>query len=215
MSRILARFAPAVIAIAALFMQPASARADASPPTTAPADASTGTPAGDKAATDGKAGDKGGATTKDDKGGGGATTKGDAVKDKKSQAPALSAPVAATALDGYRAAYSLIYAHADYAAGIARLRALGRDDDAAVATLIGFASRKLGRYDDARAWYERALAADPAHVRTWQYYGMWHAEQGNLIKAADFLKRIEALCGGVACKEYKDLKGAIEGTVSY
>ena len=35
-----------------------------------------------------------------------------------------------------------------------------------------------------RYWYERALAADPKHVRTWQYYGMWQVEQGNMLKAA-------------------------------
>ena len=121
----------------------------------------------------------------------------------------------ARSLAGYRVAYDLIYQRQDFIAAIAQLRALGRDDDADVANLIGFASRKLGRYDDAKRWYDRALAADPRHVRTWQYYGMWHAEQGNLIKASEFLDRIEALCGGAACAEYTGLKGAIEGSVTY
>ena len=62
---------------------------------------------------------------------------------------------------------------------------------------------------------ERALAADPKHVRTWQYYGMWHVEQGNKLKAADFLEKIEAICGNKTCKEYLDLKGGMEGTVTY
>jgi hypothetical protein len=52
-----------------------------------------------------------------------------------------------------------------------------------VANLIGYASRKLGRYDDAKVWYERPLAADPNYAVTWSYYSMWHAEQGNLLKA--------------------------------
>jgi len=60
-------------------------------------------------------------------------------------------------LTGYHAAYALIYDKADYEAGIAALRALGYDDNADVATLLGYASRKLSRYDDAKMWYERAL----------------------------------------------------------
>ena len=62
-----------------------------------------------------------------------------------------------------------------------------------VANLIGYSSRKLGRYDDAKTWYEQALAADPAHARTWSYYGMWHAEQGNLLKARDYLATVATL----------------------
>jgi hypothetical protein len=53
-------------------------------------------------------------------------------------------------LTGYHAAYALIYDKSDFVAGIAALRALGYDDNADVATLIGYASRKLGRYDDAK-----------------------------------------------------------------
>ena len=121
----------------------------------------------------------------------------------------------ATATVGYHRAYELIYSRGEFAAGIAALKSIGRDDDADVATLIGYASRKLGRYDDARAWYERALATDPNHVRTWQYFGMWHLEQGNRLKAEDHLQRIQLICGGTACKEYKDLKGALDGTVTY
>ena len=98
-------------------------------------------------------------------------------------------------LDGYHAAYALIYDKADYVDGIAALRALGYDDNADVATLIGYASRKLGRYDDAKFWYERALAADPNHAVTWSYYGMWQAEQGNVLKAKDDLEKVRLICG--------------------
>lgn len=116
--------------------------------------------------------------------------------------------------DGYRQAYDLIQG-GRYAEGIAALHALEQDAHPDVANYIGFASRKLGRYEDAKVWYEKALAADPKHVRTWQYYGMWHVEQGNLLKAQDYLQTINVLCGSTECKEYKDLQGAIEGTVSY
>jgi tetratricopeptide (TPR) repeat protein len=117
-------------------------------------------------------------------------------------------------LDGYRAAHAMIYRRQNYAAGIAKLKSLGHDDHPDVANLIGYSSRKLGRYDDAKFWYERALAADPTHTRTWSYYGMWHAEQGNLLKARDFLAKVETLCG-TRCRAYTELKGVIEGTRVY
>jgi tetratricopeptide (TPR) repeat protein len=117
-------------------------------------------------------------------------------------------------IDGYKAAHATIYKQHDYAAGIDKLKALGHDDNPDVANLIGYSSRKLGRYDDSKLWYERALAADPAHARTWSYYGMWHAEQGNLLKAREYLARVETLCG-TKCREYTELKGVIAGTRTY
>jgi tetratricopeptide (TPR) repeat protein len=117
-------------------------------------------------------------------------------------------------IDGYKAAHTMIYKQHDYTAGIDKLKSLGHDDNADVANLIGYSSRKLGRYDDSKLWYERALASDPAHARTWSYYGMWHAEQGNLLKARDFLAKVETLCG-TKCREYTELKGVIEGTRTY
>jgi len=116
--------------------------------------------------------------------------------------------------DGYRAAYALVQA-GDYRAAFAAFKALDQDDHPDVANYLGYTARKLGDYELSRVWYERALAADPKHVRTWQYYGMWQVEQGNMLKAADFLHKIEAICGNRTCKEYQDLKGGIEGTVTY
>ena len=84
--------------------------------------------------------------------------------------------------DGYRAAYTTIYDRHDYASAIGQLKALGRDDSAAVANLIGYSYRKLGDYKVSQIWYERALKADPNHVKTWQYYGLWQVEQGNPIR---------------------------------
>jgi tetratricopeptide (TPR) repeat protein len=117
-------------------------------------------------------------------------------------------------LRGYHAAYALIYDKSDYVGGIAALRELGYDDNADVATLLGYASRKIGRYDDAKAWYERALAADPNHAVTWSYYGMWQAEQGNVLKAKDDLEKVRLICG-TDCKPFQMLKDAIDGTVTY
>jgi tetratricopeptide (TPR) repeat protein len=115
---------------------------------------------------------------------------------------------------GYKAAYALIYEKGEYEAAITALRALDHDDNADVANLIGYASRKLGRYGDAKVWYERSLTADPNHAVTWSYYGMWQAEQGNLLKAKDDLEKVRLICG-TACEPYKMLKDVIEGTKTY
>jgi len=116
---------------------------------------------------------------------------------------------------GYNAARALVL-DGKYTDAIIAFRALGLDDNPDVANYIGYAYRKLGDYDRSKVWYDKALAADPNHVRTWEYYGLWHLEQGNKLKAQDFLEKIHAICGNAACQEYLDLKVAIEdGRYSY
>ncbi len=97
---------------------------------------------------------------------------------------------------GYRAAYATIYDRNDYAVAIEQLKALGHDDHPNVANLIGYSYRKLGDYKLSQVWCERALKADPNHVLTWQYYGLWQIEQGNRDQA-----RYE---------EYRSLAAALE-----
>lgn len=110
---------------------------------------------------------------------------------------------------GYRAAYATIYNRHDYATAIGQLKALGHDDMAAVANLIGYSYRKLGDYRLSQVWYERALKADPNHVKTWQYYGLWQVEQGNRDQAQYHLSRIAALAG-TNSEEYRSLAAALE-----
>ncbi|MEI9806016.1 MAG: hypothetical protein WDN48_18605 [Pseudolabrys sp.] len=117
-------------------------------------------------------------------------------------------------LRAYRAARDEILS-GDYKAGIAAMHALGHDEHPDVANYIGYANRKLGDYDASKVWYDKALAADPEHVRTWSYYGMWHMEQGNRLKAQDYLAKVNALCGNTDCEEYRQLKAVIDGTASY
>jgi tetratricopeptide (TPR) repeat protein len=112
-------------------------------------------------------------------------------------------------LDGYRAAYATIYDRNDYTTAIGQLKALGQDDRADVANLIGYSYRKLGDYKVSQIWYERALKADPNHVRTWQYYGLWQLEQGNREQAEYHLNRIAQICG-TDCSEYRSLAAALE-----
>src|SRR5262249_28066339 len=117
---------------------------------------------------------------------GSTTTKHKTKKEKNNSAKEF--------LDRYHAAYALIYDREDYQGGITALRAMSYDDNADVATLLGYASRKLGRYDDAKYWYDKALAADPNHALTWSYYGMWHAEQANLLQAQHHLQNSPHIC---------------------
>jgi tetratricopeptide (TPR) repeat protein len=112
-------------------------------------------------------------------------------------------------IKGYRAAYATVYDRNDYAAAIPQLQALGHDDNAAVANLIGYSYRKLGDYKVSQIWYERALKADPNHVKTWQYYGLWQVEQGNRDQAQYHLSRIAALAG-TGSEEYRSLAAALE-----
>jgi tetratricopeptide (TPR) repeat protein len=111
--------------------------------------------------------------------------------------------------EGYRAAYATIYDRNDFAAAIPQLQALGHDDNAAVANLIGYSYRKLGDYKLSQVWYERALKADPDHVKTWQYYGLWQVEQGNRDQAQYHLSKIAALVG-TSSEEYRSLAAALE-----
>ena len=112
-------------------------------------------------------------------------------------------------VEGYRAAYTTIYDRHDYASAIEQLKALGQDDRPNVANLIGYSYRKLGDYKLSQVWYERALKADPNHVLTWQYYGLWQLEQGNREQAQYHLSRIAAICG-TSCEEYRSLAAALE-----
>src|ERR1700674_1921455 len=132
----------------------------------------------------------------------------DSTKDKKKKdrSSSIDDP---RFIEGYRTAYATIYDRNDYASAIEQLKALGQDDRADVANLIGYSYRKLGGYKVSQIWYERALQADPNHVRTWQYYGLWQLEQGNRESAQYHLSRIGKICG-TDCAEYRSLALALE-----
>ena len=132
----------------------------------------------------------------------------DSTKDKKkkNKSSSIDDP---RFIEGYRTAYATIYDRHDYASAIEQLKTLGQDDRADVANLIGYSYRKLGDYKVSQIWYERALKADPNHVRTWQYYGLWQLEQGNRDQAQYHLNRIGQICG-TDCPEYRSLASALE-----
>jgi len=134
--------------------------------------------------------------------------KGSALEQKEQKA------ADAKFLRDYRAARELILA-GDYKDGIAAMHALGRDEHPDVANYIGYSYRRMGNYEQSKVWYEKALASDPNHVRTWSYYGMWQMEQGNRLKAIDDLQKVKLLCGTTDCKEYIELKAVIDGKGTY
>src|ERR1700722_13306433 len=147
-------------------------------------------------------------------GGGETSTQSPPAQQKKSHVKKNRSSSLEDFVAGYKAAYALIYEKGEYEAAITALRALDHDDNADVANLIGYASRKLGRYDDAKVWYERSLAADPNHAVTWSYYGRWQSEQGHLLKAKDDLEKVRHICG-TDCKAFTMLKDAIDGAIVY
>jgi tetratricopeptide (TPR) repeat protein len=131
------------------------------------------------------------------------------TKDKKKNDSKSSSAEDPAFLDGYRAAYTTVYDKNDYTTAITQLKALGHDDRADVANLIGYSYRKLGDYKVSQVWYERALKADPNHARTWQYYGLWQVEQGNRDQAQYHLNKLAMLTGKDSA-EYKSLAAALE-----
>jgi len=126
--------------------------------------------------------------------------------------PALAPPTAvqpptATAqqpANNFQSARALIAA-GRYEAGIAAMKSLGYDDHPDIASAIGFANAQLGRYAEARKWYERALVADPNHLVTLNYSGALHVAQNELDQARTDLARIKTVCGGGNCPEYQQL----------
>jgi|SRR5690242_363210 len=124
------------------------------------------------------------------------------------QPPAAPAPVVQQPANNFQSARALILS-GKYEAGIAAMKSLGYDDHPDVAGSIGFAYARLGNLAEARAWYNKALGADPNHLATWANSGALFVAQGDIAKARGDLERIKSLCGGTACREYQELEGLI------
>jgi len=121
---------------------------------------------------------------------------------------AVQPPSEQQLINNFQTARALILS-GKYQAGIAAMKSLGYDDHPDVADSIGFANAKLGNLAEARAWYSKALAADPNHVRTWSDSGALYVVQGDIAKARGDLEHVKALCGGTTCPEYQQLDGLI------
>lgn len=69
---------------------------------------------------------------------------------------------------------------------------------------LGFAHRKLGRFDQARRYYGAALALAPDHLGANEYLGELYLELGETGKAKHQLAKLDKLCA-FGCAEYEDL----------
>lgn len=82
-----------------------------------------------------------------------------------------------------------------------------------VLTYLGFANRKLGRYETAERYYKAALAAVPDHRGATEYYGELMVERGDLRGAERMLARLESRCD-FGCAEADELRRWIEAARS-
>ncbi len=69
---------------------------------------------------------------------------------------------------------------------------------------LGFAHRKLNRFDEAKEYYALALKIDPEHLGVTEYLGELYLETGELAKAKRQLARLDKLCT-FGCAEREDL----------
>jgi tetratricopeptide (TPR) repeat protein len=82
--------------------------------------------------------------------------------------------------------------------------------DAMVLTMLGYATRKLGRTGEGIALYHQALALDPDNVNTHEYLGEGYLAVGRIDLASAELSTLERLCG-TTCSQYQRLQAAIGG----
>ncbi len=93
--------------------------------------------------------------------------------------------------------------YADALNTLARVQtAVGPHPD--VLNYMGFASRKLGRFDAALAYYSEALAIDPNHLGATEYLGELYIQMGDLGRARTQLARLDDLCA-YGCAQREEL----------
>lgn len=85
-------------------------------------------------------------------------------------------------------------------------RAFGPHPD--ILTYLGFANRKLKRFDVAEDFYRTALAIAPDHKGATEYFGELMVERGDLAGARVMLARLDAVCR-FGCAEAEELRGWI------
>jgi tetratricopeptide (TPR) repeat protein len=131
---------------------------------------------------------------------------GDGQQARIDVAPSLLFASAVAGDHAYLDAVALINEHR-YEAAIASLqeagKAFGPHPD--VLTYLGFANRKLGRYDVAEDYYRQALAVAPGHRGATEYYGELMVERGDLAGARAKLAALDASCA-FGCYEAEELR---------
>ena len=119
-----------------------------------------------------------------------------------------SAPAAAPTTDFGRAQVQIAAENYEAALSLLEKAKTADPDEADIHNLIGYASRKLGRYDQAYAAYETALQLDPGHKGALEYQGELFLTLGRLDAAKANLARLDDLCW-FSCEEERELERAI------
>ncbi len=85
--------------------------------------------------------------------------------------------------------------------------AFGQHPD--ILTYLGFANRKLGRYELAETYYNQALKVAPDHKGATEYFGELMVERGDKAGATKMLAKLERICT-FGCAEADELRQWIE-----
>lgn len=100
-----------------------------------------------------------------------------------------------------------------YSQAIAVLSSIEAKNDPRVLNMLGYSNRKLGRYDVAFSFYNKALEINPKYTLARSYLGEGLAELGRIKEAKQQLSKIGEQCGA-SCDEYKALEAAIVAKVA-
>lgn len=82
-------------------------------------------------------------------------------------------------------------------------------DNPDVHNLTGFSLRKLGRYEEAGAAYDKALSLSPEHTGALEYQGELFLKQGQIEKAKQNLDLLDDICW-LGCESYYLLRDSIK-----
>jgi len=74
---------------------------------------------------------------------------------------------------------------------------------------LGFAHRKLGKFDEAKSYYAQALRLAPDHLGATEYLGELYLELGDMKNAKRQLARLDELCA-FGCADREDLARLID-----
>jgi len=96
-----------------------------------------------------------------------------------------------------------------YGEAIEALSLVENKDDPRVLNYLGYAHRKLGRFEVGLGYYRQALAADPDYVKAREYLGEAYLVLSKPDLAREQLAEIGTRCG-TDCEEYALLAEAID-----
>lgn len=99
----------------------------------------------------------------------------------------------------------------DYRSAIALLEGVAQRDpqNADAFNYLGYANRKLGRFDLAFQHYQRALELDPGHLGAHEYLGELYLQTGDLARAEELLASLDRICL-FGCEEFDELEEKVE-----